>query len=375
MTKKDYYEVLCISRSADTSEIKKAYRTLANKWHPDKHSQKTEAEKKEAEEKFKEVLEAYEVLSDENKKSQYDTYGHAAFEQGGMGGAQGFSGFSGFGDIFSDLFEGFGFGGRSSRNSNQAQRGQDLIRSINISFEDSILGTKTKINLDKYNNCSHCNGSGANSSQDIHVCSTCNGKGQVIELTRVPGFGQIQNTTTCRKCAGSGKIISKKCKQCLGSTYTKINETITINIPAGIRDGMQIRMSGYGGPGKNRGSNGDLLLEINVLSHKHYTRAGSDIHINLPVSIVDIINENYVDVPAPIGMQQIRLRQHYKSGDVITVKNAGAPIKPNSSSKGDLKVHLVFYIPDFSTKQKHKLNEVFDELKDKTKDKWLKDFY
>ncbi|MBG0730629.1 DnaJ C-terminal domain-containing protein [Mycoplasma sp. 'Moose RK'] len=375
MAKKDFYQVLGITKSATLAEIKKAYRSLVNIYHPDRNTQKTPAEQKAAEEKFKEIQEAYEVLSDENKRNQYDNFGHQAFDQQA---GNGFSGFD-FADIFSTFTSGFGsnFGFRSSRSErqNRPQKGDDLQGSIYINFIDSILGKEISQKLTKYSQCDSCNGSGANSDADIKVCQNCQGSGMQIETISIPGFGRVQNQGTCRSCSGVGKIVTKNCKKCRGKQIIETKKEITIEIPAGIRDGMFVRVVGYGGPGHKGGPSGDLHLEIKVHDHKHFTRAGNDIHINLPVSVIDIINENTVDVPSPTGMKKIRLYSHYKSGQIITVTNAGSPNPTNSKIVGDLKVHLIFYVPEFNQRQKSELNQVFSQINDKEKSKWLKDFY
>ncbi|AHH45510.1 J domain-containing protein [Mesomycoplasma bovoculi] len=371
MSKRDYYQVLGVSKTADISEIKKAYRVLVNKYHPDKNNDKSESEKKVVEQQFKEVQEAYEILSDSEKRSQYDQYGHQAFEQGfGQGYSQGFGGFS---DIFSDIFSGFGFGSSRSR-QNYPTQGDDLSASIKIDFVDSILGTSFSQKFNKYEKCGHCDGTGADSPNDIQVCGQCAGSGSVVENVSIPGFGRVQNKSVCRRCSGRGKVIAHKCRTCSGQTFVKTIKEMNIEIPAGIKDGTKIRLSGFGEPGSNGGENGDLYILIRVKEHKYYTRANNDIHINLPVSVIDVISENVVEVPSPTGMKNLKLRDSSRSGDILTITGAGAPDPRNPRIVGDLKVHLAFYVPEFNNKQKAKLQEIFSEVNDKVKSKWLKDF-
>ncbi|MXR05688.1 DnaJ C-terminal domain-containing protein [Mesomycoplasma flocculare] len=375
MAKQDYYKTLGIEKSASLSEIKKAYRNLVNIYHPDKNTKKSAAEQKQAEAKFKEIQEAYEVLSDDSKRNQYDKYGHAAFNQQFSGGGHGFSGFDfDFGDIFSSFTSSFGFGNSRSEKYSRPLKGENFQAKIYISFIESILGKELTQKLTKYSQCDNCNGSGANSDSDIVTCRNCQGQGMQTETLNIPGFGRVQNKTTCSVCSGSGKTIARSCKKCRGKTIIETKEEVTVKIPAGIYDGMFIRLAGFGGPGRNGGPSGDLHLEINVREHKHFTRSGNDIHIKMPVSIIDILNENVVDVPSPTGIKKVQLYDYYKSGQIVSVLRAGAPDPKNSKIIGDLKVHLVFYIPEFNLKQKAELNQVFSQINDKKKTKWLKDF-
>lgn len=375
MAKQDYYKTLGIDKNATLSDIKKAYRNLVNIYHPDKNTKKSAEEQKQAEEKFKEIQEAYEILSDDSKRSQYDRYGHSAFDQQSGGG--GFSGFSGFdfADIFSSFTSGFGFGSsRRSQKYSGPLRGENLTARIYISFIESILGTKVSQKLTKYSQCDQCKGSGANSDSDIKTCSNCHGQGVQNEIINIPGFGRMQNQTTCSVCSGSGKTVTKSCKKCRGKTIIETKEEIEISIPAGIRDGMFIRVAGFGGPGHKGGPSGDLNIEINVRAHKYFSRSGNDIHVEMPVSIIDIINENKVEVPSPTGMKSLQLYSHYKSGQTVILARAGAPDPQNQRIIGDLRVKLVFYVPEFNSRQKNELNQVFSQIKDKVKAKWLKEF-
>ncbi|MXR44470.1 DnaJ C-terminal domain-containing protein [Mesomycoplasma hyopneumoniae] len=373
MAKQDFYKILGVEKSASLTEIKKAYRNLVNIYHPDKNTKKSAEEQKQAEAKFKEIQEAYEILSDETKRKQYDKFGHAAFDQQFGGGSSGFSGFD-FGDIFSSFTSGFGFGGSQEQKYSRPLKGENFQAKIYISFIESILGKEISQKLTKYDQCDNCKGSGANSSSDITTCYNCQGRGMQTEVLNIPGFGRVQNKTTCSVCLGSGKNITKNCKKCRGKTIVETKEEVTIKIPAGIQDGMFIRVAGFGGPGHKGGPSGDLHLEINVRQHKHFTRSGNDIHVNMPVSIIDIINQNTVEVPSPTGLKKVKLYDYYKSGQIVNVLRAGAPDPKNPRIIGDLKVHLIFYIPEFSSRQKDDLNQVFAQINDKTKAKWLKEF-
>lgn len=372
MSKKDYYEVLGISKSATEAEIKKAYRSLAMKYHPDKNKEK------DAEAKFKEINESYEILSDKDKRAKYDQFGHSAFDpNSGFGGGSYSQGFSGFSDFFSDMFSDFGSGfgfNNSSRQTNRPIKGSNYQANVTISFIESILGKTIKQDLDKYETCPTCDGLGAESKNDLLECSNCHGSGFVEEYVSLGAFGKMKNTTVCSKCAGQGKIITKKCSQCKGQKIVKVTKNIDIAIPAGIRNGDSMTLTGFGGPGQNKGPSGDLYIKINVTNHKHYTRAGNDIHLTLPVSVVDIIQENAVEVPTPYGMETISLKNNNKSGDVITIYHKGAKDPRNKNIIGDFKVHLELYVPELSRSEKKDLSQIFKSVKDKTKAKWLKDF-
>lgn len=371
--KRDYYEVLGIDKNASENDIKKAYRKLAMQYHPDKNKEA------DAEEKFKEINEAYEILSDSNKRSQYDQYGHAAFDPFSGMGAGGFGGFSGFGSGFADFFDDLGdifggaFGGRRSKNNNRPRRGENLTAQIEISFIDSILGTTLKKNIDKFQKCSTCDGLGAASSNDIKTCHACNGNGSVKRVVRTP-FGNMESAEICHTCQGKGQEIIKKCSTCNGKKITRIKKEVEINIPAGIKDSQSIVISEYGGAGINGGPNGDLYLEIIVKDHKHFVRTNNDIHLKVPVSIIDIINENSIEVPTPHGIEIVKMKDHYKSGEIITLKNKGTHNPKNKFTLGDFKIHLEIYSPKFSNSDKKELNKVFEKTKDNSKEKWMKDF-
>ena len=285
MAKRDYYEVLGVSKGASADEIKKAYRKLAKKYHPDVNKAK------DAEEKFKEINEAYEVLSDDQKKQIYDNYGFDGLEGNmGQGGFSNFSGgFDDLGDIFSQFMGGMGgFGGFSRGSSRQSGpiKGENKYVQMSIEFLEAVKGvTKTiKVSVDR--KCPKCNGSGAKSASDIKTCPRCNGSGKVTSAKRTP-FGMMQSVVDCPDCHGTGKTITNKCPECGGAGYETKVETVEIKIPAGISTGQQVRVAGYGERGYNGGDNGDLYIEIIVKSHDFFVREGNDIYVEVPISAVD----------------------------------------------------------------------------------------
>ncbi|MBN3534436.1 molecular chaperone DnaJ [Mycoplasma procyoni] len=370
MNKRDYYEVLGISKNATEKEIKDAYRKLARQYHPDRNKEAG------AEEKFKEVQEAYEILSDAQKRQQYDQFGHAAFDPNQGMNQGGFGGFGGFGDFgFSDIFENFfSSGGRRKKRNTGPMRGADYVTTFQISFIDSILGTELKRKIDKFVTCDHCKGSGAETPQDIIECVDCHGSGYVNQTVK-SFFGSINQTVECSRCQGTGKQIKKKCHKCSGNGATKEEKTVTITIPEGIATGQRITLPGYGAMGKNGGPSGDLYIEIHVKEHKHYIRTGNDINLVVPVSIVDVILENEIKVPTPYGLETIKLLKTYKTGDIITLKGKGTS-NPSfkSKHKGDFKIRINLYIPEMSKDERKAFSEIFQNINDKSKDKWLKEF-
>ncbi len=372
MAKRDYYEILGISKTSSDEEIKKAYRSLAKKYHPDVNKAP------DAEIKFKEVNEAYEVLSDRNKRRMYDQYGHQAMEHAsGFGGSgspfEGFGGFNGFGDIdLGDIFGSFfgsGGGSRNGRTNNRPRKGNNYESRIKISFIDSVLGKTIEENLNKNEICSSCKGSGAESESDIITCDECNGSGQIKIQRRTP-LGVMSTTSTCGKCNGLGKIIRNKCKTCKGQRFVTKNVKTKITIPAGIKNGREIIVEGFGAPGINGGPSGDLIIVVFVENHKYYTRVNDDIHIDLPVSFIDIINESLIKIPTPYGVEKITLASDIKTGDVLTIKNKGFKVIGTKRS-GDLKLHVNIYIPKLSKKEREKLSALVKDIKDDQYQSWL----
>lgn len=369
MKKRDYYEVLGITKNATEKEIKTAYRKLAMKFHPDKNKDA------DAESKFKEINEAYEVLSDSQKRSQYDQFGHDAFGQ--YGGSQGFSGGFDFSDIFSNFsggFDGFEsfFGGRSSSKSSRKRRGSDKEAYIKISFEDSILGKKIIQKIKKYENCTLCHGVGTENPSDVITCSTCRGSGYILKTIK-SFFGNGQTQVTCSTCHGAGKSFKKLCSKCNGKKGVWINKETQINIPEGIQHGQSIVLKGYGEEGINGGEPGDLFVVVEVDKHKYYSRKNNDIYIEIPVSIRDIINESAIEVPSPKGWQILKLKSTYKSGDTITIKGGGSK-DPFSSEFGNLKITINLFIPKIKKSDLENLKNILDNTEDSTYKDFKKQF-
>lgn len=367
MNKKDYYEVLGISKNATKDEIKKAFRTLAKKYHPDINKEK------DAEEKFKEINEAYEILGDEEKKARYDKYGHQGVNSQFDGfNASSFGGFEGFGSEIEEIFSSF-FGGRRgstrSQNSNRPMKGQTLQSKITITFMDSVLGKIMQIPLNKYEICSLCKGNGVENPSDLVTCSHCNGTGNIEQHIKTP-FGVVASKNTCNRCLGNGKIIKTPCKECKGKKYISKNVNTKITIPAGINSGQQIIVNGFGGAGINGGPAGDLIIIVFVENHNFYIRENNNIHLNIPVSIVDIINENSILIPTPYGEESIKISDDLKSGDVLTIRNKG--FKDVKSNKyGDLKLHISIFIPKMSRKEKQNIQEALKNNDDKQYNRWI----
>ena len=365
--KRDFYEVLGISKTASADEIKRAYRKKAKQYHPDI------CKEPDAEEKFKEVQEAYEVLSDDNKRAAYDRYGHAAFEQGAGGaGAGGFGGF-GFEDVdLGDIFGSF-FGGGGSRRQRQngPRRGDDHLMRLEIDFMDAINGIKKDIKVTYDAECSHCHGSGAKTPNDVQTCSHCNGTGTVSKQQQSP-FGTFVTQTTCPHCNGTGKEIKVKCPDCHGKGYINKTVTVQLDIPAGINDGQQLRVAGKGGRGANGGPNGDLFVEIRVRNNTHFVREGRNIHMTIPISSIDATLGCEVDVPTVQGDVKVKIPAGTQSGTTLRLKGKGVK-DLRGSGYGDQMVKVDVKIPTkLSSKEKslyeqlQKLNKkesIFDSFK------------
>lgn len=355
--KRDYYDVLGLSKGANEQDIKKAYRKLAKQYHPDINKEA------DAEDKFKEINEANEVLSDPTKRAAYDQYGHA-----GMEGAQGFGqGFSGGFDDISDIFGSFFGGGfqnnsrRNTRNSNGPRKGQDKFMSMRIDFMDAIFGKTLEISLDIDEQCSECKGSGAKSSSSVVTCSTCGGSGQVQQQQRTP-FGVFMTTGTCPTCNGTGKIIKEKCSKCHGKGYEHKRIKLEIKIPAGIQTGQQVRVPNKGERGVNGGSNGDLYIEVLVGTHKTFKRNGNDIHIEVPISCIDAALGCSIDIPTVHGDVELKIPAGTQYGQKFRLKGKGvAPIK---GSHGDQIVSVTVEVP---SKLSKKEEELFNNLRKETK--------
>jgi len=353
-TKRDYYDVLGVSKSADAQEIKKAYRKLAMKYHPDRNP-----DDKDAEEKFKEINEAYEVLSDESKRSTYDQFGHdglngqGGFGGGGFGGGQGFGGFEDiFGDMFGDIFGGGGFGG-SGRQRRGPQRGADIRQGVTISFEEAAFGKKTSIKINRSEGCDACGGSGAKPGTSKKTCPTCNGAGQVRSVQRTP-FGNIASTRTCSTCDGSGEVIDSPCTKCHGKGSVRKTKTIEVDIPAGIDDGQMIKLSGQGEVGEKGAPRGDLYILVSVKPHDLFTREGNDIYFEMPITFVQAALGDEIEVPTLDGKVKYTIPEGTQTGTVFRLKEKGIP-KIRGNSRGDQYVKVVVEVPK-------KLNETQKDL-------------
>ncbi|ACR01642.1 MULTISPECIES: molecular chaperone DnaJ [Thauera] len=348
MSKRDYYEVLGVNRDAGDDEIKKAYRKLAMKFHPDRNP-----DNKEAEEKFKEAKEAYEMLSDPQKKAAYDRYGHAGVDpsMGAGPGAQGFDGFAdAFGDIFGDLFGGGGRGGRSN-----VYRGADLRYNLEITLEEAARGAEKTIRIPTVEECGTCHGSGAKPGTHPKPCPTCQGHGQV----RVQqGFFSIQQT--CPKCHGSGKIIPDPCRDCGGAGRTKKQKTLEVKIPAGIDDGMRLRHAGHGEPGLNGGPPGDLYVEIHIRKHAVFERDHDDLHCEMPISITTAALGGEIEIPTLEGMARLKIPAETQSGKVFRLRGKGIK-NVRSHVHGDLMCHVVVETPVNLTERQKELLREFEE--------------
>ncbi|ENO96458.1 molecular chaperone DnaJ [Thauera phenylacetica] len=349
MSKRDYYEVLGVNRDAGDDEIKKAYRKLAMKFHPDRNP-----DNKEAEESFKEAKEAYEMLSDPQKKAAYDRYGHAGVDpsMGAGPGAQGFDGFSdAFGDIFGDLFGGGGRGGRSN-----VYRGADLRYNLEITLEEAARGAEKTIRIPTVEECGTCHGSGAKPGTHPKPCPTCQGHGQV----RVQqGFFSIQQT--CPKCHGSGKIIPDPCRDCGGAGRTKKQKTLEVKIPAGIDDGMRLRHAGHGEPGLNGGPPGDLYVEIHIRKHAVFERDHDDLHCEMPISITTAALGGEIEIPTLEGMARLKIPAETQSGKVFRLRGKGIK-NVRSHVHGDLMCHVVVETPVNLTERQRELLREFEEI-------------
>lgn len=364
MAKRDYYEVLGVSKDATEAEIKSAFRKKAKEFHPDLNKSP------DAPEKFKEAQEAYACLSDKDNRAKYDKYGHAAFENpygeagGGAysGGGNPFGNFD-FGDIFDDLFGGgfgsFGgsaFGGGSSRNTNRAKKGRDTLYGLKIDFMEAVYGCKKDVDLEYYETCDDCDGKGGHGETS---CPECGGSGYVIKQTSTI-LGTIQTRTVCSECNGKGVTYKSKCNTCRGNGKVKVSKTITIDIPAGIDNGDQLRVAGKGEAGINGGPNGDLYIEIRYPEHEFYRREGNDIYVDLPVTITDLCLGCKKTVKTIDGKVDIKIKDGSQPGDILRIKGKGIN-NPDSWKKGDFYCVLKLIIPTSLTReQKRILSELED---------------
>ena len=353
-TKRDYYEVLGVDRNADAATIKKAYRQLAKKYHPDMNPGD-----KEAEQKFKEAAEAYSVLSDDNKRHQYDQFGHAAFEQGG-GGAGGFD-FNGadMGDIFGDIFGDLFGGGSRRRANNGPMKGANLRASVRITFEESVFGCEKELELSLKDECTNCHGTGAKPGTSPETCPKCGGRGQVV-MTQQSLFGMVQNVTTCPDCGGTGKIIKEKCTSCGGTGYTSSRKKIKVSIPAGIDNGQCVRIAGKGEPGTNGGPRGDLLVEVVVQRHPIFQRQDMNIYSTAPMSFAQATLGGDVRISTIDGDVMYNVKPGTQTDTRIRLKGKGVPSLRNKSVRGDHYVTLVVQVPTRLNNEAKEALKAFD---------------
>ena len=360
-TKRDYYEVLGVDRNADDAALKKAYRALAKKYHPDMNPGDKEAEKK-----FKEASEAYAVLSDAEKRRQYDQFGHAAFEGGAGGAGGGFGGFdfsgADFGDIFGDIFgDLFGGGRRGGRAGNGPMQGANIRKGVRITFEEAVFGCEKELEVVIKDPCTTCNGTGAKPGTSPETCPKCGGKGQVV-YTSQSFFGTVQNVQTCPDCHGTGKIIKEKCSDCAGTGYVASKKTIQVSIPAGIDNGQSIRIRGKGEPGTNGGPRGDLLVDVTVSRHPVFGRQDMHIFSTAPISFAQAALGGDVRIKTVDGDVLYNVKPGTKTDTKVRLKGKGVPSLRNKQVRGDHYVTLVIQTPEkLSTEAKEALRK-FDAL-------------
>ena len=354
-TKRDYYEVLGVDKNADDAALKKAYRALAKKYHPDVNPGDAEAEKK-----FKEASEAYAVLSDADKRRQYDQFGHAAFENGG-GGAGGFGGFD-FSDIFGDIFgDLFGGGRRSGRANNGPMKGMNIRKGVRITFEEAIFGCEKELDIVLKDPCSKCGGTGAKPGTSPETCQKCGGRGQVV-YTSQSFFGTVQNVQTCPDCGGSGKIVREKCSDCGGTGYIASKKKIKVTIPAGIDNGQSVRIREKGEPGTNGGPRGDLLVEVTVSRHPIFQRQDMHIFSTAPISFAQAALGGDVRIKTVDGDVLYTVKPGTKTDTKVRLKNKGVPSLRNSQIRGDHYVTLVIQTPEKLSAEAKEALRRFDEL-------------
>lgn len=380
MSKRDYYEVLDVDKNASAEEIKKAYRKKAIQYHPDKNPGNAEAE-----EKFKEAAEAYEVLRDDNKRSRYDQFGHQ-----GVSGTGGFSAegmtfddiFSRFGDVFGDAFGGgfgsFFGGGGSGFQRQRVNKGTNIRVRVKLTLSEIVNGTVKKIKVQKYNSCKACNGTGEKNGSSSKTCPTCGGRGTQTRVVNTM-LGQMQTSSTCSTCSGAGKIIDEKCNSCYGEGIVKGEEVIEIKIPPGVSEGVQLSVSGKGNAARRGGVNGDLLVLIEEVEDENFIREGNDLIYNLFISIPDAVLGAKVEVPTIDGKAKIKIEPGTQSGKTLRLRGKGIP-DLNGYSKGDLMVRVNIFVPkkisnsekktleelsksDSFNPEKHKQESIFDKMR------------
>lgn len=358
--KRDYYEVLGVEKSADEAAIKKAYRALAKKYHPDMNPGDAEAEKK-----FKEASEAYAILSDPEKRRQYDQFGHAAFDQGAGGNGFGGFDFSGtdFSDIFGDIFGDFFGGRRTARDNSGPAKGSNIRTSVRITFEEAVFGTEKEIELTVKEECKTCHGSGAKPGTTPQTCSKCGGKGQVV-FTQQSFFGTVRNVQACPDCQGKGKVIKDKCSDCHGTGFVPMKKRFAVSIPAGIDNGQCKRLSGQGEPGVNGGPRGDVLVEVIVGRHPIFQRQETNIFSTVPVSFAVAALGGDVVIDTVDGKVIYEVKAGTQTDTRVRLKGKGVPSLRNKDVRGDHYVTLVVQVPDKLSKEAKDLLKKFDEATD-----------
>ena len=374
--KRDYYEVLGVNKSATEDEIKKAYRSLAKKYHPDMNPGD-----KEAEVKFKEVNEAYAVLSDSEKRSKYDRFGHDAFDP--ASGGSGFGGFGGFGGVdfdFGDIFSSFFGGGSGSSRSraNAPVEGDDIAARVSVTFEEAAFGCKKEVNFARIENCPDCHGSGAEHEGDIERCPECNGRG-TVNVRQQTLLGYMQTQRTCQRCTGRGKIIKSPCKNCNGKGRVRINKKLEVNIPSGIDDRQNIILRNQGSAGLNGGPNGDLIIEVRVKEDKIFERQGNNIYCEVPISFTEATLGAEIDIPVlGAGTEKYKIPEGTQSGTDFTLRNKGIP-DINTKRRGDLIFKVAVETPkNLNSKQKELLRafaESIGETANSKKNRPFKKFF
>ena len=368
--KRDYYEVLGVEKTASAEEIKKAYRKSAMKYHPDRNPGD-----KTAEEKFKELGEAYEVLSDAEKRSRYDQFGFAGVDpnygggQGGYGDFGGFGGFGGFGDIFSEVFG----GGSSRRTRNAPRRGEDIGVRVEITFEEAAFGTETDVSYQRIEDCAVCNGSGSADGK-IETCSQCGGSGQIRVTQNVMGMA-FQSTSTCPSCSGRGKIIKNPCTTCRGKTKVRKNHTIRVKVPAGINQGQSIRARGEGCAGTNGGPNGDVLIEFSLRRHPIFRREGMEVFCEVPITFTQAALGAEIQVPTLDGKVSFNIPEGTQTGREFVIPGKGIPQVGNPKRRGNHRFTVVVETPTKLTKEQKELLRKLDETMDVKATPKMKKFF
>ena len=363
--KRDYYEVLGVQKSATTEEIKKAYRKLAMKYHPDRNP-----DNKEAEEKFKEVGEAYEVLSDEGKRQRYDQFGFAGVDPnygagaGGAGFGGGFSGFGDFGDIFSDLFGGGFGGGRSAQQHNAPRRGENIMSRLELTFEEAAFGCEKEVSVQRIETCDRCKGSGS-ADGVIETCSNCRGTGQVRTVQNFMGMS-MQSTAACPQCSGRGKIVKNPCNTCRGKGKVRRNQKIRVKVPAGVDEGQSVRVRGEGCSGSNGGPSGDVLVEIYIRRHPIFTRRGMDVLCEVPISFGQAALGAEIQVPTLDGKMPYEIPEGTQTGTVFTLPGKGIPEVGNSRRRGSQRFTVVVETPTRLTREQKELLRQLDGSMEET---------